>query len=70
MTPNADYGTRRAGDQRDRCERGHLACESCGQCQSRVCDPDGIGDWRGRVTTDSLGRTLCRECRYDKDVLW
>lgn len=60
-------------DQRTRCDDGHLECQRCRSCA--CADPDEIDRslypaGRVRVTTDKKGRTYCRECRYQEDVLY
>jgi len=61
----------RRGDHRLRCEEGHILCVHCRGCACWKDDLDPIEYPAGtmRVTTDNLGRTLCRECRYQHDEL-
>jgi hypothetical protein len=58
-------------DTRQRCETLHLVCEDCGRC---ACDEvrDLVAEYpsgRVRVVTDKQGRTLCFNCRYERDEL-
>lgn len=61
------------GDRRERCAEGHLMCASCGVCScssgTAELDPTEYPEGVVRVTTDKQGRTGCRECRYQEDVL-
>lgn len=61
-------------DHRERCDaEGHLVCTSCGVCACLAAtgelDPTEYPSGTVRVTTDKQGRTGCRECRYQEDVL-
>lgn len=64
------------GDYRNRCLTcGGLVCSYCNACngahdpQSNYTNANALAGY-GRITTDKAGRTLHRECRYDKDLLW
>lgn len=61
------------GDRRERCSvAAHLVCRGCGECScvsGAALDPMEYPNGVFRVVTDKQGRTLCRECRYQEDVL-
>jgi hypothetical protein len=65
----------RRGDWRGRCSAcGQLICQACRSCngdhdpESAFTNADRMSGY-GRITTDSHGRTLHRECRYMEELL-